>query len=361
MNKRTTYLALAVTAGLTTMASPALATSVAPTDQVCAGLSSGKIDTQGDPRTVTLAAPEGMVITGYCVKAGSGNQGDGPEYVVLDPAGYAATLVISHSSGKAVSHYSFTTAPATPVDETPVDETPGGGTPVVETPVVVPPVVETPVVVPPVVETPVVETPVVVPPVVETPVVETPVVVPPVVGTPVVGTPVVGTPVVVPPVVGTPVVGTPVVETPVVGTPVAETPVVRTPVNDAPGTNVIDVPVVVVEVPDTELGFASEVYYENCDAVRAANAAPIHLGETGYRAGLDRDGDGIGCEAAGGDDRAVATSYGADDTDNANGTDELAYTGTGEDMKVAGGIGAALLALGAGVVLAGRGRHRKAA
>ncbi|TQS40862.1 excalibur calcium-binding domain-containing protein [Cryptosporangium phraense] len=38
------------------------------------------------------------------------------------------------------------------------------------------------------------------------------------------------------------------------------------------------------------------VYYANCDAVRAAGAAPIHRGEPGYRAGLDRDDDGIGCE-----------------------------------------------------------------
>ena len=350
MNKRTTYLALAVTAGLTTMASPALATSVAPTYQVCAGLSSGKIDTQGDPQTVTLTAPEGMVITGYCVKAGSGNQGDGREYVVLDPAAYAATLVISHSSGKAVSHYSFTTAPATPVVVPPVVVPP-----VVETPVVETPVVETPVVVPPVVETPVVETPVVGTPVVGTPVVGTPVVGTPVVETPVVETPVVETPVVETPVVVPPVVETPVVETPVAGTPAVGTPVVRTPVKEAPSTNVIDVPVVVVEVPDTGLGVASGAYYENCDAVRAANAAPIYLGEPGYRAGLDRDSDGIGCEVTGEDDRAIATSSDTSDTD------VLAYTGTGEDMKIAGGIGAALLALGAGVVLAGRGRHRKAA
>ncbi|MDQ6739738.1 MAG: excalibur calcium-binding domain-containing protein, partial [Actinomycetota bacterium] len=37
-------------------------------------------------------------------------------------------------------------------------------------------------------------------------------------------------------------------------------------------------------------------YYANCTAVRAAGAAPIRAGQPGYRAGLDRDGDGIGCE-----------------------------------------------------------------
>ena len=39
-----------------------------------------------------------------------------------------------------------------------------------------------------------------------------------------------------------------------------------------------------------------DVYYKNCDAARAAGAAPVHRGDPGYRAGLDRDNDGIGCE-----------------------------------------------------------------
>ena len=38
------------------------------------------------------------------------------------------------------------------------------------------------------------------------------------------------------------------------------------------------------------------VYYENCDAVRAAGAAPIHAGDPGYSSKLDRDGDGTACE-----------------------------------------------------------------
>lgn len=37
-------------------------------------------------------------------------------------------------------------------------------------------------------------------------------------------------------------------------------------------------------------------YYKNCDAVRAAGAAPIHAGEPGYARHLDRNGDGTGCE-----------------------------------------------------------------
>ncbi|QHT57355.1 hypothetical protein GXP71_15590 [Cellulomonas sp. H30R-01] len=36
--------------------------------------------------------------------------------------------------------------------------------------------------------------------------------------------------------------------------------------------------------------------YANCDAARAAGAAPVYAGEPGYGRHLDRDGDGIGCE-----------------------------------------------------------------
>lgn len=38
------------------------------------------------------------------------------------------------------------------------------------------------------------------------------------------------------------------------------------------------------------------VYFENCDDARARGAAPVLRGQAGYRAGLDRDSDGIGCE-----------------------------------------------------------------
>lgn len=41
---------------------------------------------------------------------------------------------------------------------------------------------------------------------------------------------------------------------------------------------------------------APEVYYKNCDAVRAAGAAPIYEGTPGYASHLDRDKDGIGCD-----------------------------------------------------------------
>ena len=40
----------------------------------------------------------------------------------------------------------------------------------------------------------------------------------------------------------------------------------------------------------------ASVIYENCAAVRAAGAAPIHVGAPGYGSHLDRDGDGVACE-----------------------------------------------------------------
>ncbi|MFC3859375.1 excalibur calcium-binding domain-containing protein [Deinococcus antarcticus] len=41
---------------------------------------------------------------------------------------------------------------------------------------------------------------------------------------------------------------------------------------------------------------AQDVYYPNCAAVRVAGKSPLLRGQPGYRAGLDRDGDGRACE-----------------------------------------------------------------
>ncbi|MFG2776029.1 excalibur calcium-binding domain-containing protein [Streptomyces sp. NPDC048350] len=43
-------------------------------------------------------------------------------------------------------------------------------------------------------------------------------------------------------------------------------------------------------------GGGDSAYYKNCDAAKAAGAAPIRRGQPGYRSGLDRDGDGIACD-----------------------------------------------------------------
>lgn len=53
-------------------------------------------------------------------------------------------------------------------------------------------------------------------------------------------------------------------------------------------------PPTTVAPPTTAAG--SGVYYANCTAARAAGAAPLYAGDSGYRAALDRDSDGIACE-----------------------------------------------------------------
>lgn len=104
-------------------------------DNVCLPLDSGKKDTTGNPLTVTLTAPAGYVITGYCVKAGSVNQDEGPKYVTLLPTEYKNSITITHPSGKAISHYSFSYiptpgqgggTPVLPVDNAPIVTTPAG-------------------------------------------------------------------------------------------------------------------------------------------------------------------------------------------------------------------------------------------
>ena len=77
---------------------------------VCDPLDSGKIDTTGDPLTVTVTAPAGFLISGYCVKAGSAQSGGGPEYITLGTP--VASYTFGHSTGKAVSHYSVSYIPS---------------------------------------------------------------------------------------------------------------------------------------------------------------------------------------------------------------------------------------------------------
>lgn len=58
-----------------------------------------KIDTSGDPQTVTVEAPDGLLIGGYCVKGGLVT-----DIVTLEEP--VESLDITVSNGKAVSHYS---------------------------------------------------------------------------------------------------------------------------------------------------------------------------------------------------------------------------------------------------------------
>ena len=47
---------------------------------------------------------------------------------------------------------------------------------------------------------------------------------------------------------------------------------------------------------ETPVDQPATAYYANCDAVRAAGAAPIHAGDPGWQQKFDGDRDGVGCE-----------------------------------------------------------------
>lgn len=47
---------------------------------------------------------------------------------------------------------------------------------------------------------------------------------------------------------------------------------------------------------DNSNGSGGEVYYKNCNAAKAAGAAPLKSGQPGYRPELDRDKDGTACD-----------------------------------------------------------------
>ena len=76
-----------------------LSLNVDATTDLCPDLDSGKIDTVGDPATVTFTAPPGYLITSYCVKAGTT-----AVFVTVDPP--ASSVVIDHPDKDSVSHYS---------------------------------------------------------------------------------------------------------------------------------------------------------------------------------------------------------------------------------------------------------------
>lgn len=82
--------------------------TVTTNDGVCDNLDTGHLSA-GNATSTTIYAPAGMVIVKVCVKAGSANQGNGPEYTDYDPG--VASVTISHSSGKEISHYSVEYAP----------------------------------------------------------------------------------------------------------------------------------------------------------------------------------------------------------------------------------------------------------
>jgi LPXTG-motif cell wall-anchored protein len=63
-------------------------------------------------KEVVVTAPEGQVITGYCVKAGSILNENGPVYVNFDAPDQPTTVKITYPGGKDISHYVVFYGPA---------------------------------------------------------------------------------------------------------------------------------------------------------------------------------------------------------------------------------------------------------
>lgn len=104
------HVIIAGLASLVLLCSPAATPAGAAADnRVCPPLDTGKIDTTGEPHTITVTAPDGYAVGQVCVKAGSAQHGDGPEFLVADPG--TTSLTFGHSSGKAVSHWSASFVP----------------------------------------------------------------------------------------------------------------------------------------------------------------------------------------------------------------------------------------------------------
>lgn len=67
------------------------------------------VELQGEVYEITVTAPEGLLISGYCVKAGSTQQGCGPMTTLFTHPLESVTIEYDHylnsCDGKAISHY----------------------------------------------------------------------------------------------------------------------------------------------------------------------------------------------------------------------------------------------------------------
>ena len=86
--------------------------TVGAQDATCPLLDTGHLTDLNDQTSGTITAPEGKVIVQVCVKAGSAQQGEGPEITNFNPG--VTSTTISHTSGKEISHYSVKYADAPP-------------------------------------------------------------------------------------------------------------------------------------------------------------------------------------------------------------------------------------------------------
>lgn len=105
-------LAAAAVAGLAFLGGAAPASAAPAAGQLCPDWDTGRVNVADGVGSITLEAPEGMVITATCVKAGSANQGLGAEITYYDPG--VTSVTIWHSSTKNLSHYSVMYGPGGP-------------------------------------------------------------------------------------------------------------------------------------------------------------------------------------------------------------------------------------------------------
>ncbi len=101
------------TMAITALVLGSMASFAGAQEKVCPDLDTGHID-GGDATSLPITAPEGKVIVQVCVKAGSVQQDEGPEFKSFDPG--VTETTISLSTGKEISHYSvqYADAPGTP-------------------------------------------------------------------------------------------------------------------------------------------------------------------------------------------------------------------------------------------------------
>ncbi|MFI2103273.1 hypothetical protein ACH436_08285 [Isoptericola sp. NPDC019693] len=111
-------------------------------DNVCPDMDVPKTDVRGEEQTITLEAPEGELISAYCVKAGSAKRGEGPKVVELDVP--VEEITIAYPIGgkcRAISHYAVEYVDA-PTPQEPTSPTEGETPPAAEE--TAPPEEETP-------------------------------------------------------------------------------------------------------------------------------------------------------------------------------------------------------------------------
>lgn len=105
MLKKLSLVALVLGVGVVTAASAISAPANAdqPEDLLCTQITAGlgyeaKVDTVGDPATVSYTAPTGYLVDSYCVKAAT-------DPVIVQVVPPSATVTIDHPTKDSVSHY----------------------------------------------------------------------------------------------------------------------------------------------------------------------------------------------------------------------------------------------------------------